>query len=191
MAGAMRRIKQGAPFPGPDQGNTRFEIRLRVIGRIETPFVEALGTPIQPAYAQGAEGRVIVEEPFVAALDDIEGFERVWLIYWMDRGAGFKLRVMPYRDTRERGLFATRSPCRPNPIGMSAVRLVRREERILHVVDIDVLHNTPLLDIKPYVPEFDAFPSSKAGWFDACAVDRRVADGRFHSAANPSVGHAD
>jgi tRNA-Thr(GGU) m(6)t(6)A37 methyltransferase TsaA len=159
-------------------------MRCRVIGRIETPFVDAVGTPIQPAYAQGAEGRVIVNELFIAALDDIEGFERVWLIYWMDRAAGFQPRVVPYRDTREHGLFATRSPCRPSPIGMSAVRLVRREGGTLHVADVDMLHGTPLIDIKPYVPAFDAYPSSKAGWFDASGAACEVADARFHPAAD-------
>jgi tRNA-Thr(GGU) m(6)t(6)A37 methyltransferase TsaA len=162
------------------QDHARTESSLRVIGRIRTPFVEATGTPIQPTYAQGAEGQVIVDDPFAAALDDIEGFERVWLVYWMDRAAAFQPRVVPYRDTRERGLFATRSPCRPNPIGMSVVRLVRREECVLRVADVDILDDAPLLDIKPYVPEFDAHPSSKSGWFDACGVTRKVADGRFH-----------
>lgn len=162
------------------QDHTRIGISSRVIGRIRTPFVEATGTPIQPADARGAEGQVIVDEPFAAALDDIEGFERVWLACWIDRAAAFQPRVVRYRDTRERGLFATRSPCRPNPIGMSVVRLVRREERGLRVADVDILDDTPLLDIKPYVPEFDAHPSSKSGWFDACGTDRQVADGRFH-----------
>ena len=170
------------------QDHPRVGITLRVIGRICTPFVEATGTPIQPAYARGAEGQVIVDDLFAAALDDIEGFERVWLVYGMDRAAAFQPRVVPYRDTRERGLFATRSPCRPNPIGLSVVRLVRREGCLLHVVDMDILDDTPLLDIKPYVPEFDAHPSSKAGWFDACRVDRTVADERFHEAVDPTRG---
>jgi len=170
------------------QDHPRVEINLRVIGRIRTPFVQATGTPIQPTYAQGAEGQVIVDDPFAAALDDIEGFERVWLVYWMDRVVAFRPRVVPYRDTRERGLFATRSPCRPNPIGLSVVRLVRRDERVLHVADVDILDDTPLLDIKPYVPEFDAHPSSKSGWLDACGRDRRIADGRFREAADPTHG---
>jgi tRNA-Thr(GGU) m(6)t(6)A37 methyltransferase TsaA len=155
-------------------------LAVRAIGRVRTPFVEGKGTPIQPAYAGGAEGQVVVDEPFAGALDDLEGFERVWLVYWMDRATAFRPRVVPYRDTRERGLFATRSPCRPNPIGISVVRLLGREGRVLRVSDVDVLDDTPLIDIKPYVPEFDAHPSSKAGWFDACGADRRVADGRFH-----------
>lgn len=153
---------------------------ITVIGHIRSPHQAVEGTPIQSVYAIGLEGRVIVDHPFADALDDIEGFERLWLIYWMNRASGFQSRVLPYRDTREHGLFATRSPCRPNPIGMSVVRLARREAEILHIVDIDVLDNTPLIDIKPYVPTFDAHPQSKAGWFDSTIENRKVADGRFH-----------
>jgi tRNA-Thr(GGU) m(6)t(6)A37 methyltransferase TsaA len=158
-------------------------IRIRVIGTIRTPFLEAAGTPIQPAYGREVEARVLIEESYTDALDDIEGFERLWLIYWMDRADRFRTKVIPYRDTKERGLFATRSPSRPNPIGMSVVRLLRREGSTLYVVDTDILDRTQLLDIKPYIPEFDAHPGSRAGWFDTPGVDRRQADGRFHSAA--------
>lgn len=163
-----------------DHKRTRACFDLCAIGIIRTPFTEATGTPIQPSYARGEEGEVVVEETYAAALDDIEDFDRLWLIYWMDRAGKFKQRVVPYRDDREHGLFATRSPCRPNPIGISVVRLVRRKERVLYVTDVDILDRTPLLDIKPYVPEFDAQPVSKAGWFDACGTDRKVADDRFH-----------
>jgi tRNA-Thr(GGU) m(6)t(6)A37 methyltransferase TsaA len=155
-------------------------LELQVIGRIRTPFAKGEGTPIQPAYSRGAEGQVVVDDPLAGALDDLEGFERVWLVYWMDRASAFRPHVVPYRDTRERGLFATRSPCRPNPIGISVVRLLGREGRVLRVADVDILDDTPLIDIKPYVPEFDAHPRSKAGWFDARGADREVADGRFH-----------
>ena len=165
---------------GSQKELTRAEAPLRFIGRIHTPYAEGSGTPIQAVYAPDVEATVVVEEAFAAALDDVEGFERLWLLYWMDRVAPFRPRVVPYRDTRERGLFATRSPSRPNPIGLSAVRLLGREASTLHVAGIDVLDGTPLLDLKPYVPAFDAFPSSRAGWFDACGTDRRVADGRFH-----------
>lgn len=123
----------------------------------------------------------MVDAAYEAALEDIDGFERLWLIYWMDRVGQYKPRVIPYRDTREHGLFATRSPSRPNPIGMSIVRLIKREGAILHIADIDILDGTPLLDIKPYVPEFDAHPVCRAGWFDAPGVDRRQADSRFHT----------
>ena len=162
----------------------RTRLRLRSIGVIRTPFAEAAGTPIQPAYARGIEGQVVVDEVFTPALDDLEGFERIWLIYWMDRSLRFQLSVVPYRDRRERGLFATRAPSRPNPIGLSVVRLLRREGAILHVADVDMLDGTPLLDVKPYVPAFDAHSSSKAGWFDRRAASRERADGRFHEASD-------
>ncbi len=164
------------------------QFRVRVIGRIRTPFAEAVGTPIQPAYAAGAEGHVVVDEAFAGGLDDLGGFERVWLIYWMDRASAFRLRVVPYRDSDERGLFATRAPSRPNAIGLSVVRLLRREGRVLHVADVDMLDGTPLLDIKPYVPAFDAHPLSKAGWLDACAEDRQRADARFHPTGDGTPG---
>lgn len=168
--------------------DSRAGISLRVIGRIRTPFVAAPGTPIQSAYAEGSEGSVVVDDVFAEALDDLEGFDRVWLVYWMDRVSSFKPHVVPYRDTRARGLFATRSPCRPNPIGMSVVRLLGRDGGRLRVADVDILDDTPLLDIKPYVPEFDAHPSAKAGWFDECGVDRRIADARFHAPAGSTRG---
>ncbi len=155
-------------------------INIQAIGTIQTPFKEASGTPIQAVYAQGAEGRVVLYESFVSALDDIEGFERIWLIYWMDRVGRFRPKIIPYRDTKEHGLFATRSPCRPNPIGISVVRLIKRKGSVLHVADVDILDGTQLLDIKPYIPEFDAHPVSRAGWFDNPGVDRRRADERFH-----------
>jgi tRNA-Thr(GGU) m(6)t(6)A37 methyltransferase TsaA len=163
-----------------EQGNFVATVSLRPIGRIRSPFHEAPGTPIQAVYAPDAEGTVEIDETFAAALDDIEGFERLWLLYLMDRVGPYRPRVVPYRDTRERGLFATRSPCRPNPLGLSVVRLLRREENVLRVAGLDVLDGTPLLDLKPYVPAFDSFPSSRAGWFDEKGSERTHADGRFH-----------
>ncbi len=161
-------------------GNDRISVAFETIGVIRTPYPEAAGTPIQPPYGAGVEGQVWLDESCAQALDGIEGFERIWLIYWMDRAGPFKPRVVPYRDTQEYGLFATRSPNRPNPVGLSTVRLLRREGCVLHVSDIDILDGTPLLDLKPYVPSFDAFPCSRAGWLDQPGVDRRIADLRFH-----------
>ncbi len=158
-------------------------ITLAPIGVIRSPHVSATGTTIQPVYAEECEGQVVVDEGFEVALEDLDGFDRVWLIYWLDRAGPYKPRVIPYRDTREHGLFATRSPCRPNPIGLSVVRLLGRENNVLKVRGIDILDGTPLLDIKPYVPEFDACLSSKAGWLDERREDRRLADDRFHDPA--------
>lgn len=156
------------------------EIVLAPIGVIYSPHRVAIGAPIQPTYAADAEGRVVVEKEYEAALLDIEGFERIWLVYLFDRAGPFKPTVVPYRDTREHGLFATRSPCRPNPIGLSVVRLLGRQRNVLRVRGLDILDRTPLIDIKPYVPEFDAHPLARAGWLDDSREDRRVADERFH-----------
>jgi tRNA-Thr(GGU) m(6)t(6)A37 methyltransferase TsaA len=158
--------------------------RIQFIGTIKTPFTEPSGTPSQPVYGRGVEGRILIYESFAPALDDIEDFERLWLLYWMDRVGPYQSRVMPYRDNREHGLFATRSPNRPNPIGLSVVRLVKREGAVLYIADIDILDNTPLLEIKPYIPEFDAYPNSRAGWFDSAAIDRHQADDRFHKTSD-------
>lgn len=155
------------------------QISLQTIGRLRTPFIEMAGTPIQPVFAKGALGQVVIDEEFAAALEDIEGFERLWLIYFMDRAAAFQPKVVPYRDTHEHGVLATRAPCRPNPIGLSVVRFLRREGAVLHVADVDMLDDTPLLDLKPYVAQFDAHSPSRAGWLDRRGTERTVADERF------------
>jgi tRNA-Thr(GGU) m(6)t(6)A37 methyltransferase TsaA len=164
---------------GPAPGGADEEMTLAPIGVVRSPFRVHTGTPVQPALA-GAEavGAVEVFEPYVAGLDDLEGFERIWLICWLHRAGPVRLRVVPYLDRHERGLFATRAPSRPNPIGISAVRLLGREGPILHVADLDLLDGTPLLDIKPYSPQFDAFPAARRGWLQDVGEGGR-ADGRF------------
>jgi tRNA (adenine37-N6)-methyltransferase len=157
----------------------------RTIGVIRSPHTASAGTPIQPVYAESIHGEVHVDPDLEPALADLEGFERIWLVYWFDRAGPFRPRVVPYRDTRAHGLFATRSPSRPNPIGLSVVKLLGREKNVLRVRGVDILDGTPLLDIKPYVPEFDAFPTAKAGWLDEHREERRRADGRFHGSGAP------
>ena len=163
------------------------ELKIEPIGVIETPFREPAGTPIQPSRANGARGRVRIEPRFQTGLQDLAGFERIWLVYWLHKAPGSSLLVTPFLDRRQRGIFATRAPARPSPIGISAVRLLSVQEGILEVADVDMIDGTPLLDIKPYVPEFDCYPASKAGWFDESNSDRRLADGRFDS-ASPEKG---
>jgi tRNA (adenine37-N6)-methyltransferase len=155
------------------------ELRLRPIGRIRTPFPAPPATPIQPSRAAGAPGTVEVFEEYAAGLKDLDGFERVWLIYWLDRAPAPQLVVVPFLDICERGIFATRSPARPNAIGMSAVRLLRVVGNTLEVADVDIVDGTPLLDIKPYVTEFDSHPGTRSGWFDSAPVQRSLADNRF------------
>ena len=158
-------------------------MNLESIGVIRTSFKEARGTPIQPTAARGVRGTVDVFERFARGLKDLEGFERIWLVYWFHRAAPARLLVRPYMDGEERGLFATRAPCRPNPIGISSVRLLAVEGRRLVVEDVDVLDGTPLLDLKPYVPAFDCYEASRCGWLDdACRrtdPSGKLADDRF------------
>ena len=155
------------------------ELRIKPMGVIETPFHEPAGTPIQPSRANGAQGKVRLDPQFWPGLQDLAGFERVWLIYWLHRQPASSLVVTPFLDKQSRGVFATRAPARPTPIGMSAVRLIGIQDGVLEVADVDVLDGTPLLDIKPYVPEFDSYPASRAGWFDESKSQSRVADDRF------------
>lgn len=151
------------------------------IGLIHSPFKQQAGTPIQPVFADGAQGTVQIYPEYEEGLLDLNGFERIWLLYWLDRAPPARLRVIPYRDNVERGAFATRSPSRPNPIGLSCVRLLGIEGNTLRVAGVDMLDGTPLWDIKPYVPQFDSFPNAKAGWLDARRVDRTHADERFET----------
>jgi tRNA-Thr(GGU) m(6)t(6)A37 methyltransferase TsaA len=155
-------------------------IQLRPIGVIHSPFTEAEGTPIQTRFAGDTEGSVEVFEEFVPGLRDLDGFERIWLIYWFDRSRPFKLMVKPYLDTTERGLFATRAPSRPNPIGISCVKLLEMQGNILRIAGVDILDGTPLLDIKPYVAEFDSFGNTRSGWLDIVKDPKKKADNRFH-----------
>lgn len=155
-------------------------IQITPIGIINTPFAEPVGTPIQPSRAYGARGTVRLDPQFTDGLKDLDGFERIWLIYWFHQARDARLLVTPFLDHSERGVFATRAPTRPCRLGMSVVRLAAiREGAILEVADVDMIDGTPLVDIKPYVPEFDSYPGSRAGWFDASGSDRRTADDRF------------
>jgi tRNA (adenine37-N6)-methyltransferase len=155
---------------------------LKPIGVIHSPHCQADGTPIQAALATGVRGTVEVFLEYAAGLRDLEGFERIWLVYWFDRAKPAELVVTPYLDITPRGLFATRAPCRPNPIGLSAVRLLGIVGGILQVEGLDILNGTPLLDIKPYIPAFDAFQAERIGWCGNVENRATVADGRFESA---------
>ncbi len=150
------------------------------IGYVKSPYKEQSGTPIQPSSGEPVEAEVRVYPEFREGLADLDRFDHIWLISWLDRSRSFKLKVIPYRDTKERGLFACRAPNRPNPIGISPVRLLSVDVKkgILRVSGIDLLDRTPILDIKPYAPKFDSHPDSAAGWLDE-SIDRETADNRF------------
>lgn len=149
------------------------------IGVIHTPFQSAKGTPIQGIASQGYEGLVELLPEFVAGLQDLAEFDRIWLIYLLDRASEVQMTVLPYMDTEQRGVFATRSPARPNHIGLSVVRLLDVEQNRLRIADVDMLDGTPLLDIKPYVPAFDSFAASRTGWYSDKSAQGIIADERF------------
>jgi len=153
---------------------------LRPIGVVHSPFPTAGGTPVQPAWAgPEAVGTIEVYAEYAAGLDDLEGFERIWVVSWFHRAGAVRLRVIPYLDREEKGLFATRAPSRPNPIGISAVRLLRREGRVLHVAEIDLIDGTPVLDLKPYAAAFDSYPGVREGWLEGRSGVEGRADERF------------
>jgi tRNA-Thr(GGU) m(6)t(6)A37 methyltransferase TsaA len=149
------------------------------IGLIHTPFKRAEGTPIHGIAGAHAEGVVEVFPDLIEGLRDLEGFDRLWLIYLFDRASEVRLLVRPYLDTTERGVFATRSPVRPNHIGMSVVRRLHIEQNCLYIAGVDMLDGTPLLDIKPYVSAFDSFQKSSAGWLNGRSASEVLADDRF------------
>jgi tRNA-Thr(GGU) m(6)t(6)A37 methyltransferase TsaA len=142
------------------------EVKYKPIGVIHSPFKEPKGTPIQPAGAKGISGTVEVFPEYAEGLKDIDGFSHIILICHFHLSRGWNLMVKPFMDNQLHGLFATRAPARPNPIGISIVRLVKVEGNILHIQDIDIINGTPLLDIKPYVPEFDMRDVEKIGWLE-------------------------
>ncbi len=174
-----RKMTVTIPAANPDIGPARHSLSIKPIGIIRTGHHEPKGTPIQPGYAGDSEGEVILDSEFAPGLADLAGFERIWLIYSLHRATDTKLSIIPFRETRERGIFATRAPVRPNHIGMSAVRLISVDGHRLRFVGADMLDETPLLDIKPYSPGFDSFPDAHDGWLADSNVDRTVSDDRF------------
>ena len=157
------------------------DIRYRPIGVIHSPFKDTTGMPIQPAGAEGVQGSVEVEPDYVAEIKALNGFSHIILLYHFHRSRGFKLEVTPFMDTEKRGVFATRAPKRPNPIGLSIVRLLGQSGRILEVEGIDVLDGTPLLDIKPYVSDFDHPKDIRIGWLERAKkkVQQKTSGNRF------------
>jgi tRNA (adenine37-N6)-methyltransferase len=138
---------------------------MQPVGVIHSPFTDPKTTPIQPVRSQ-ARGRVEVYPEFTDGLEGLEGFSHIILLYVFHRSQGYSLKVTPFLDDKQHGLFATRHPRRPNPIGLSIVRLLSREGNWLEIEGVDVLDGTPLLDIKPYVPDFDLHTDTRAGWYE-------------------------
>jgi len=156
-------------------------IEYEPIGIIHSPYTDLKGMPIQPAGAKDVRGSLEIFEDYREGLQDIEGFSHIILVYHFHRSQGYSLRVTPFLDETERGLFATRAPKRPNPIGLSIVRLDGVSGGTLNLRNVDILDGTPLLDLKPYVPAFDAQDDVRTGWLETSgrSVVYRHADDRF------------
>lgn len=157
------------------------EIKYKPIGIIHSPFKEPKGTSIQPTGAKDIRGTVEVFPEYAPGLKDIDGFSHLILIYHFHLVRGATLEAKPFMDDETHGIFAIRGPSRPNPIGLSVVRLIKVEGHFLHIQDVDIVDGTPLLDIKPYVPEFDTRQVDKIGWLEK-RVDKlptQKDDGRF------------
>jgi tRNA (adenine37-N6)-methyltransferase len=148
-------------------------ITYQPIGIIHSEHIAVERTPIQPAYAKGCKGMAVLFSEFVDGLRDLEGFSHIYLIYHFHLAGSAKLQVKPFLQDVERGVFATRAPCRPNTVGLSIVELVRREGNVLYLDGVDILDGTPLLDIKPYTAKFDRIETTRNGWQDE--VDDKTA----------------
>jgi tRNA-Thr(GGU) m(6)t(6)A37 methyltransferase TsaA len=158
------------------------EIVFQPIGIIHSPYAQLAGMPIQPSGASGIEGTVEVFQQYAEGLKDLEGFSHIILLYHFHKAKEASPLVVPFLDSKPRGIFATRAPNRPNPIGLSVVGLVAREANILRVENIDILDGTPLLDIKPYVPQFDIHAASRVGWLERVDAEKwrdKKSDDRF------------
>ena len=158
------------------------EITYRSIGIIHSPFEKTDGMPIQPNGALGIRGSVELFPEYKPGLKDIDGFSHVILIYHFHLSKGYALQVEPFLENKLHGIFAVRAPARPNPIGFSIVRLVGIDDNILQIEDVDIVDGTPLLDIKPYVPDFDWREANRIGWLsnNSKNVKTQRSDNRFN-----------
>ncbi len=159
------------------------DITYKSIGNIRTPFKKQEGMPIQPSGAKGVRGTIKIKKDYIGGLKDLEGFSHIILIYHFHLSQGYSLNVTPFLDNQLRGVFATKAPRRPNSIGLSIVKLNAVEEDALKIENVDIIDGTPLLDIKPYIPEFDAQTEIKTGWLTEVKkkVKQVKSDNRFNS----------
>jgi len=156
-------------------------IQYKSIGIIHSPFKDPKGMPIQPVGARGVSGTIELQAEYKDGLKDLQGFSHIILIYHFHLSKGYSLQVRPFLDDTARGIFAIRAPRRPNPIGISVVRLDRIVGTTLYISNVDIVDGTPLLDIKPCVPDFDCLENVRIGWLEDRAnhaVDK-LSDERF------------
>ncbi len=156
-------------------------IKFKPIGLIKSPFKDIEGMPIQPSGAYGVRGEVEISPEYVKGIKDLDGFSHIILLYHFHMVKDSSLTIVPFLDSTPRGVFATRAPRRPNPVGLSIVRLVAVRKNILDIENVDIVDGSPLLDIKPYVPEFDHHQVERIGWLQKAAGEVRhvISDDRF------------
>ena len=161
--------------------NIEKTIEFKIIGRVYSRFTEQKGTPIQGRNAPEETAEIEIFEEYAGGLKDLDGFSHIYVFFKFDRTLENKLLVKPYLDKCERGVFATRSPLRPNPLGMTIVRLDRIVRNRLFVSGVDMLNNSPVIDIKPYIPDFDHNQPEKIGWYaeNNSRSEKVLADDRF------------
>jgi len=157
------------------------EVVYKPIGVVHSPFKAPQDVPIQSVAAEGVKGSVEVAREYVEGLKDVDGFSHLILVYHCHLAQKYSLLVRPFLDERLHGVFSTRAPSRPNPVGVSVVRLTNIEKNMLHIQDVDIIDGTPLLDIKPFVPDFDQRKVERIGWLTKKVDKLRSSrdDGRF------------
>ncbi|MGE4298557.1 MAG: tRNA (N6-threonylcarbamoyladenosine(37)-N6)-methyltransferase TrmO [Desulfovibrionaceae bacterium] len=162
-------------------------IAFTPIGYFDTPHKDVQGMPIQPSGARGIKGSIAILPEYWPAFADLDGFSHVIVLYHFHEVRGFDMTVTPFLDNAAHGLFATRTPKRPNPIGLSVMRLLAVRDGVLELENVDVLHGTPVLDVKPYVPDFDVWPADRIGWMagKSSNVASHRSDGRFDDREPP------
>lgn len=163
------------------------------IGVARTPFPDRVSAPRQAAAGLGVKGTIELESgrDFEHALEDLEGWDRLWVVFCFHLNEGWRPKVLPPRsEGKRRGVFSTRSPHRPNPIGLSVVRLLRVRGLVLDVEDLDIVDGSPVLDLKPYVPYADAFPEARTGWLESHALGGGVEVAAAAAARDPEPGYA-
>lgn len=154
---------------------------LTPIGVVRSPYTTPEGMPIQPVGATAVMAEVVIDDAYRDGLDDLDGFSHIYLLYLFHRAGPVSLKVVPFMDTIARGVFSTRAPSRPNPIGLSLTRLVARDGNTLTIAGVDILDGTPVLDIKPYVPALQPDVGVRIGWMEGRSDNFAglAADGRF------------
>jgi len=157
------------------------QIIYNPIGIIHSPFTQREGTPIQPSSAQNVRGHIDIYDEYAEGLCDLDGFSHIYLLFHLHLSESYNLKVRPFLDNQLRGVFATRAPRRPNPIGLSVVRLLSITNNRLEIENVDMIDGTPLLDIKPYVTEMNAVTQPRIGWLSQYSdqINTRKADDRF------------